>query len=161
MSLTVWCGVAFAMNKKWKNRIYKLGNVDDRIPVLQLDPGVKSKKNPIYESKKMVLKPGSRLDWKNSRNILGWPKTKLRSTGVYTTHSELTREKWKTEFLQKTRILDMKIQVQLRKHKCKCYQRKQRLEENCTGRYSRGLRNKTGEHLVNVWESNILETQVN
>ena len=64
MSLTVWCGVAFAMNKKWKNRIYKLGNVDDRIPVLQLDPGVKSKKNPIYESKKMVLKPGSRLDWK-------------------------------------------------------------------------------------------------
>ena len=55
----------------------------------------------------------------------------------------------------------MKIQVQLRKHKCKCYQPKQRLEENCTGRYSRGLRNKTGEHLVNVWESNILETQVN
>ena len=98
---------------------------------------------------------------KNSRNILEWPKTKLRSTGVYTSHSELTREKWKTEFLQKTWILDMKMQIQLRKHKCKCYQPKQRLEENCTGRYSRGLRNKTGELLVNIWESNILETQVN
>ena len=64
MPLTVWCGVAFAMNKKWKNRIYKLGNADDRIPVLQLDPGVKSKKNPIYELKKIVFKPVSWLDWK-------------------------------------------------------------------------------------------------
>ena len=45
------------MNKKWKNKIYKLGKVDDRIPVLQLlDPGVKSKRKPIYELRKMVLK---------------------------------------------------------------------------------------------------------
>ena len=35
---------------------YKLGKVDDRIPVLQqLDRGVKSKRKPIYESRKMDL----------------------------------------------------------------------------------------------------------
>ena len=32
-------------------------------------------------------------------------------------------------------------------------------EENCTGGYSRGLRNQKGEHLFNPCESNILETQ--
>ena len=37
----------------------------------------------------------------------------------------------------------------------------QRGKENITGRYSRGLRNQNGEHLVNIYESNILETQVN
>ena len=35
--------------------------VDGRIPVLQLlDPGVKNKRKPIYESRKIVFRPGSR-----------------------------------------------------------------------------------------------------
>ena len=36
-----------------------------------------------------------------------------------------------------------------------------RREENCTGRYLRGLRNRNGAHFVNLCESNILETPVN
>ena len=35
-----------------------------------------------------------------------------------------------------------------------------RWEDNCTGRYSRPLRNEYGEHLVNLCESNIPGTQV-
>ena len=31
-------------------------------------------------------------------------------------------------------------------------------KRNCTGRYSRALRNQNEEHPANVWESNILET---
>ena len=34
-----------------------------------------------------------------------------------------------------------------------------RRAENCPGRYSRGLKNRNGEHLVNPSESNILKTQ--
>ena len=34
-------------------------------------------------------------------------------------------------------------------------------KENITVRYSRGLRNQNGKHLVNIYESNIVETQVN
>ena len=36
-----------------------------------------------------------------------------------------------------------------------------RREGNCTGWYSTGLRNQNVEHLVNLCESNILETKVN
>ena len=36
-----------------------------------------------------------------------------------------------------------------------------RREENCTGRYSKGLRDQNEEQLVNICESNILETLVN
>ena len=32
----LWYGPAFIVNKKWKTKIYKMGKVDDRIPVLQL-----------------------------------------------------------------------------------------------------------------------------
>ena len=35
-----------------------------------------------------------------------------------------------------------------------------RQEKNCPGNYSRRLRNQNGEHLVNLCESDILETQV-
>ena len=35
-----------------------------------------------------------------------------------------------------------------------------RREENCTGSYSSGLKNQHEEHLANLCESNILETQV-
>ena len=33
-------------------------------------------------------------------------------------------------------------------------------EENYTEKYLRGLTNQSGEHLVNLYESNILEAQV-
>ena len=36
-----------------------------------------------------------------------------------------------------------------------------RREENYSGKYSRELSNQNGEHLLNLCESNILETQVN
>ena len=85
----------------------------------------------------------------------------LHSAYQYVSDSELTRKKQKTEFQQNTRTLEMKIQIQFRKHESKCYQPKQRREENCIGKYSRGLRNQNAEHLVNIYESNILETQVN
>ena len=52
------------MNKKWKNKIYKVGKVNDRIPVLQLTRSrSKKQKEPdilIDEGFKL----GSRLDWK-------------------------------------------------------------------------------------------------
>ena len=32
--------------------------------------------------------------------------------------------------------------------------------ENCTGKYSRGLRNQNGQHLVNLRKLNIFEKQV-
>ena len=35
-----------------------------------------------------------------------------------------------------------------------------RQEENCKERYSRGLSNQNGKHLVNLCEANILETLV-
>ena len=35
-----------------------------------------------------------------------------------------------------------------------------RLDKNCTGKYSRWLRDQNGEHIINIWESNISETQV-
>ena len=33
---SLWYGLAFIANKKWKNKIYKAGKVDDRTLVLQL-----------------------------------------------------------------------------------------------------------------------------
>ena len=35
--------------------------------------------------------------------------------------------------------------------------KKKKRKENCTGRYSRGLMNQNGEHLMNLYELNILE----
>ena len=61
-------GLAFIVNLKWIKKIYKLGKIDDRIPILQLDPGAKNKTKtkPRYESWEMALKLelDSRLDWK-------------------------------------------------------------------------------------------------
>ena len=36
-----------------------------------------------------------------------------------------------------------------------------RQEESCTGKYSRGLRNQNGGHLVDLCESYVLKTQAN
>ena len=57
MITSVWYGLAFIVNKKWKNKIYKLGKVDDRIPVLQLiaSRSKTQKETELYESIKMVL----------------------------------------------------------------------------------------------------------
>ena len=51
------------MNKKCKNEIYKLGEVDDRIPVLQLtrSSGKKQKESDIWIEKD-GFKPSSRLE---------------------------------------------------------------------------------------------------
>ena len=57
--------IHFIVNKKWINKVYKLGKVDDRIPV---DPGAQNKTEtkPGYKPRKMVLKLelDSRLDLK-------------------------------------------------------------------------------------------------
>ena len=75
---------------------------------------------------------------KNSRNILEWPRTKLWSTCRYASHSEFTIKKPERQnFYRKTKILDMKIQIQIspttcpalinsRKHECKSCQPKQK-----------------------------------
>ena len=34
--VSLWYGLTFIVNKKWKDKIYKPGKVDDKIPVLQL-----------------------------------------------------------------------------------------------------------------------------
>ena len=46
---SLWYGLAFIVNKKWKNKIYKLGRVEDRIPVLKLTKsrGKKQKESDI------------------------------------------------------------------------------------------------------------------
>ena len=54
--ISLWCGLAFIVNQKWKNQIEKLGKVDDKIPILQLTRSKSKKtKKPRYESRKMVL----------------------------------------------------------------------------------------------------------
>ena len=57
-----------------------------------------------------------------------------------------------TEFLQKLRVFDLEIWIQMFSAK--------RQEDNCTGRYMEELKNQNGEHLVSLWESDNLETQV-
>ena len=38
----VWISIPCQL--KWINKIYKLGNLDDIIPILQLDPGAEKRK---------------------------------------------------------------------------------------------------------------------
>ena len=68
-------GLAFIMNQKSKNKIYKLGIVDDITEFKfynQPDPGTKDKQKPRYESRKMVLDQAQKSRLKNSRNFLEW-----------------------------------------------------------------------------------------
>ena len=53
----------FITNKKWKNKVYKLLEGDDRIPILQV-AGSKSKRQKETEKyiKKDGFKPSSRID---------------------------------------------------------------------------------------------------
>ena len=91
---------------------------------------------------------------------------KLLSTDMHHTQDKLDKNQT-TKFLQKTRTLDLKIQKQISptclvliagNMNASVASQSKRREENCTGRYLRGLRSKNGEHLVNLRESNILET---
>ena len=114
------------------------------------------------------------LDWKIVETFQG----RLRSIG-YTAHSELTAQKFKRHNFSRelehliwkyknksalpASLLILINSLLARKRKSKGCQPKQKTrtgEENCLWRYSRGLRNQNGEHLINPCESSILETQV-
>ena len=59
----LWYGLAFIMNKNRKNKIYKLRNVDERIPVIQLNRSrSKKQKEPNILIEEDGFKPGSKLD---------------------------------------------------------------------------------------------------
>ena len=66
--------LAFIVNKKRDNTIYKLGKVDDRIQILQL-AGSRHKRKTEIEVRKMVLHfkltTNLKIRLQNSRNILG------------------------------------------------------------------------------------------
>ena len=59
------------MNQKWKNKIDKLGKVDDRISlILQLTESKSKKQKEIkIWIEKDGFKPGPRLDWKTVEEI--------------------------------------------------------------------------------------------
>ena len=67
--ISLWCGLAywlaFVVNQNWKNKIYRLGKVDEKIPILQVTRS-KSKRQAQTEiwMEKHGFKPGSRLGWK-------------------------------------------------------------------------------------------------
>ena len=66
--------LAFIVNKKRNNTIYKLGEVDVRIQILQL-AGSRHKRKTEIEVRKMVLHfkltTNLKIRLQNSRNILG------------------------------------------------------------------------------------------
>ena len=86
------------------------------------------------------------------------------SADRYEPHSELTTQKLKgrklKEFLQKTRILDLKILKSAPVLPWMQHFLAKRQEEACPVRYLKGLKNENPEHLVNLCESNSFETQV-
>ena len=59
-------GLVFIVDQRWANKINKLGKVDDRILILQLDPGAKNqtRTKQKFGSRKTVFKLelGSRLN---------------------------------------------------------------------------------------------------
>ena len=58
-------GLALIVNQKWKNKIYKLGKVIDRIQILQLATFMnKRQKETKIWIEKDGFKPSPRLDWK-------------------------------------------------------------------------------------------------
>ena len=54
-AIYLWHGLAFIVNQKWKSKIYELGNVDDRILVLQV---VRSRSQRQKENKTRIKKYG-------------------------------------------------------------------------------------------------------
>ena len=73
---TWYYGLAFITNHKKKNKVYKLGEVHDRISILQLPKSKNSEKvktKSRYESRKIIVKLElgsiSKIRLKNSRNI--------------------------------------------------------------------------------------------
>ena len=66
-------GLAFIVHQKWKNKICKLGKVDDKIQILQ--PARSRNKRPKETEiciKKMVLNQAQKIRLKNSSYILEW-----------------------------------------------------------------------------------------
>ena len=57
MILSRCYGLAVTVKQKWKNKIYMLQKVDDRISFLQLNPSakIKTKTKPKHKLRKMVL----------------------------------------------------------------------------------------------------------
>ena len=52
-------GITFTVNQKWKNKIYKLGKLDDGNPIQQI---TRSNDKRQKETKKHGIKPDSKLD---------------------------------------------------------------------------------------------------
>ena len=52
-------GIMFTVNQKWKNKIYKLGKLDDGNPIQQI---TRSSDKRQKETKKHAIKPDSKLD---------------------------------------------------------------------------------------------------
>ena len=80
MDIDIWSRIidhsvswlSFIVDQKWKNKIYKLGKVDDRIRILQpaRSRNKRQEKKPRYESKKMVYKQAQKIGLKNCTYIL-------------------------------------------------------------------------------------------
>ena len=59
--ISLWYGLTFIVNQKWKNKTYKLGKGRDRIHILQL---ARSRKETEIWIEKDGFKPSSTFDWK-------------------------------------------------------------------------------------------------
>ena len=98
-----WYGLVFIVNIKWKNKIYKLGSFNDRIPVLPL---TRSRSKKQKESNIWIEKDGfksrSRLVWKIVETFYIGHKLNCKSTGRYASHSVLTRQKQNDRISTKT-----------------------------------------------------------
>ena len=69
---SLWHGLAFIVNQKWKNKTFKLGKVNDRIQIIQLATfRNKSKKETEIRIEKNGFKANSRLDGKIVKKFWG------------------------------------------------------------------------------------------
>ena len=70
--ISLWYGLAFLVNQKWKIKIYKLGK-GGRIPILQLtrSRNKNKKRNRDMNRGRWVLNQAKKIRLENSRNILG------------------------------------------------------------------------------------------
>ena len=70
LPLAVWYGLAFTVNQRFKNKIYKLEKDDERIPILQLARS-RSKITKRKQNRFMNRERWLKVRLKKSRNILG------------------------------------------------------------------------------------------
>ena len=65
----LWFRLVFVLNQEWRNKICKLGKIDGRSLMLQIDR-YRSKNQDINQERALLNeKLGSRLDWNNVENI--------------------------------------------------------------------------------------------